>query len=176
MSQKSVVINEPCYYYHTLRKKCQSSQESLVFSWSWIHITVIRLSHPCNRHWSRIIVLCTAATVKLLAFNRLLRSQYPQKLKILKATFSWFTCSYSTKLKGKYVVFLNQNSVFVRNLKLILCAYTFRQNLYLKKIVKIRSPLTWPQSKKCKICVIISKTHIRLQLLLRTSHAGMFPK
>ena len=25
-----------------------------VFSWSWIHITLIRSRHFCNRHWSRI--------------------------------------------------------------------------------------------------------------------------
>ena len=48
---------------------------------------------------------------------------------------------------------------------LILCAYTFCENFYLKKILKTRSSLTWRQSKKCKICIRISKTNIRLQLL-----------
>ena len=45
-----------------------------------------------------------------------------------------------------------------------------------KKIIKNRSSLTWRQSKKCKICARISKTNIGLQLVLRNSHAGMFPK
>ena len=34
-----------------------------VFSWSWIQFTLIRSYHSCCRHWSRIIVLCTAAAV-----------------------------------------------------------------------------------------------------------------
>ena len=36
----------------------------LVFSWScWIFITLIRSHHPCHRHWSKITVLRTTATV-----------------------------------------------------------------------------------------------------------------
>ena len=50
--------------------------------------------------------------------------------------------------------------------------YTFRQNLYLKKTIKICSSLTWRQSKKCKICAKITKTNILLQLFLRSSHAS----
>ena len=71
-------------------------------------------------------------------------------------------------------MFFNYNSIFERNLKLILCACTFRSNLYLKKIVKICSSLTWRQSQKCKICVRISETNILPQLLLRSSHAERF--
>ena len=58
----------------------------------------------------------------------------------------------------------------------------------LKKITKTRSSLTWRQSKKCKICVKIPNTNIRLQLLweaamqecfqdkfvLRSSHQDTF--
>ena len=44
-----------------------------------------------------------------------------------------------------------------------------------KKIIKIRSSLT-DVSKECKTRVKISKMNISLQLLLRSSHAGMFPK
>ena len=67
-------------------------------------------------------------------------SEYPPKLKILKVTFPGSQCSNLTKMKGKYV-FLTK-ILFERNLKLILCAYTFRQTLYLKKIIKICSSLT----------------------------------
>ena len=66
-------------------------------------------------------------------------------------------------MKRKYVFF-----------KLKFCFWTkFKANsvclLYspkplLKKIMKRRSSLTWRQSKKCKICVRISKTIIRLLL------------
>ena len=61
-----------------------------VFSWSWIDITLIRSLHPCNRHWSRISVLRTTATVlknmfkhvksiwmafkRVIAWNRMIRS------------------------------------------------------------------------------------------------------
>ena len=41
----------------------------------------------------------------------------------------------------------------MNDLKLILYGYTFHGNLYLTKIHKIRSSLTWRHSKKCKICV-----------------------
>ena len=34
----------------------------LVFFWSWIHLTLIRSHHFCNRHWSRTAVLGTTAT------------------------------------------------------------------------------------------------------------------
>ena len=44
---------------------------SSVFFWSRIYITLIHSRHPCNRHWSRITVLCTTATTELLAFKKL---------------------------------------------------------------------------------------------------------
>ena len=97
------------------------------------------------------------------------------KAEILKSNF-FLVHSVPIRLKWGGNMFFNCNSVFERNLKLILCAYTFRQNLYLKKILKIRSSLTWRQSKKCKICARIAKTNILLQLLLSSSLARMFPK
>ena len=94
----------------------------------------------------------------------------------LKTLFSTLVHGVPIGLKWRANMFFNYNSIFKRNLKLILCACTFRQNLYLKKIVKICSSLTWRQSQKCKICVRISETNILPQLLLRSSHAGTFPK
>ena len=45
-----------------------------VFSWSWIHITLIRSHHPFKRRWSWINVLHTTATLlKLLVFKWLLK-------------------------------------------------------------------------------------------------------
>ena len=42
-----------------------------VFLWSSIDITLIRSHHPCNRHWSRISVLRTTATVLKTCLNML---------------------------------------------------------------------------------------------------------
>ena len=42
-----------------------------VFSWSWIHITHILSHHLCNRHWSRISLLGTTATVLKTCLNML---------------------------------------------------------------------------------------------------------
>ena len=45
-----------------------------VFSWSWIHITLIRSHHPFKRRWSWINVLHTTATLlKLLVFKWFLK-------------------------------------------------------------------------------------------------------
>ena len=40
-----------------------------VFSWSWIHITLIHSHHPCNRHGSRITLICMTATVLKTCWN-----------------------------------------------------------------------------------------------------------
>ena len=40
------------------------------------------------------------------------------------------------------------------------CLHFSPKPLLQKKIIKIRSSLTWRQSKKCKICVRISKTNL----------------
>ena len=44
-----------------------------------------------------------------------------------------------------------------------------------KKVMKSGSSLTSRQSKKCKICVQISKMNICLQLPLRSRLSGIFP-
>ena len=50
------------------------------------------------------------------------------------------------------MVFLDQITVFEWNLKLILCTYTFRGNLYLTKIHKICSSLTDVTVRNLKSC------------------------
>ena len=52
------IATEWCFWVILLMMRVFS-----VFSWSWIHITLIRSHHLCNRHWSRINVLCKTATV-----------------------------------------------------------------------------------------------------------------
>ena len=69
--------NKETVTVHTLRKKREIEIVSLCwycwwwglfsgFSWSWVHITLIRSHHVCNRHWSRITVLRT--TTRLLRY------------------------------------------------------------------------------------------------------------
>ena len=67
--------------------------------------------------------------------ERIKVSVYPWKMKILKTTYCLFTVLLFDYNAGK-IDFFNENTVFEWNLKLILCAYTFRRNLYFKKIRK----------------------------------------
>ena len=60
-----------------------------VFSWSWIHITLIRSHHPFKRRWSWINVLHTTATLlKLLVFKWLLKELLLEK-KISEVKLIW---------------------------------------------------------------------------------------
>ena len=52
-------------------------------------------------------------------------------MKILKTTCWWITAIW---LKCRLNVFLNKNTIFEQNLKVILCVYTFQQNIYLERI------------------------------------------
>ena len=66
----SIVINKLCldleflhYHHQCFCWYCWWWGFFSVFSRSWIHILPIRSHHPCIRHWNRITVLRTAATV-----------------------------------------------------------------------------------------------------------------
>ena len=86
-----------------------------------------------------------------------LRSQSNLKNWNFKSNF-FLVHGVPIRLKWRGNVFFFFNTVFERNLRLILCANIFCQNLpWKKKIMKIRSSLIWSQSKKCKICVKISQ-------------------
>ena len=56
-----------------------------VFSWSWIHITLIRSHHSCNRHWSRTTMLCITAAVLKICWN----SQHSSVLNELLLEAEW---------------------------------------------------------------------------------------
>ena len=61
--------------------------------------------------------------------------------------------SYSTKITEN--VFLLPKYCFLKNLKLILCPYTFRRNVYLKNKKKNCFSLSRRLAKKCKTYVTI---------------------
>ena len=122
------------------------------FSKKWVQSSKTLFIWKHTFHIWKCMQTLTFFFSKIIYLKLFKASEYPWKIKKLKT----ICCIYGVpiQLKWRKHVLLWPKYSFWKNLKLILCPYTFHRNLYIKNL-KNCSSLSRRLAKKCKTCVTI---------------------